>query len=40
MEIGINGVTAPGTYNVGASGLQGSQVLVSTLTNGAFDLIF
>ncbi|HEV8445657.1 MAG TPA: hypothetical protein VGQ44_02510 [Gemmatimonadaceae bacterium] len=36
MSFAINGVTAAGTFNVGASGLQGSQVLVSTLTNASW----
>ncbi len=30
MSLAINGVAAAGTYSVGASGLQGSQILVST----------
>jgi hypothetical protein len=36
MGFALNGVTAPGTFDIGASGLQGSHVLVSTLTNSAW----
>lgn len=36
MTVALNGISGPGTFNVGANGLQGSQILVVKGSSGSW----